>query len=147
MKSKMLIVTLATLTCASIAFAAGDGDGALQTKDQTRDRIQACDATLEKEGCKAQDALPAEVKDCVKEMAQTREQYQDQLRDQQKDAATCSEEDREQLRERARDQFKDQACDRDQLRDRLCELRECVPTHDEVMEQAKEQTREQRRGE
>jgi len=131
MKIKMLITTVVTLACACTVMAAGDGP--IQERKQVRDQLKICTPDLEQDQC-----LPEEVKEAVKDMTQAREKYQQQL----KDTTDCAAEDCEQLRVRLREQIKDQTCDREQLRERLQEMRDCLPTHDELMEQAKEQTRD-----
>ena len=150
MKSKLLIMTV-VLACVSLAIAEDGTPDKLQTKTQLRNRLQICDPGLENDCNKLKECLPEEVQDAVQDMTRTREQYQQQLRDKQKDLAECSSEERDQLRERLREQLKDEACDREQLRLRLQEMRECVPTHEEVMDQAREQvedqTQDRRRGE
>ena len=56
--------------------------------------------------------------------------------------------DRDQLRTQLRDAVKDQALDRVQLRDRLQTLRESLPSHDQLVAQAREQVQAgARRGE
>ena len=81
----------------------------------------------------------------MKEMTQAREKYQQQLRDKQREVAACTDQERTRLREQLRDQIKDQARDRDQIRERLRELRECLPSHQDLMDQAREQTRNRER--
>ena len=155
MKTRMMIVTMLTIGCvAGVAMAEatnnapGGGAGPQGTQQQDRDRLQTFSPTLEQDRTRLQDCLPAEVKDAVQEMAQTRDKYQQQLRDQKKEVALCTDEARDQLRDRLRDQIKDQAKDREQVRERLQELRQCLPSHQELMDQAREQARDQsRRGE
>jgi len=152
MKTKMLIVTVATLACTTgVAVAQGTngpgtgGSGPQGIQQQDRDRLQTCSPDLEQDRTRLRQCLPAEVKDAVQQMSQERAKYQQQLRNKQKEVAACTDQERDQLREQLRDQIKDQARDRDQLRERLQELRECLPSHQELMEQAREQTRERQR--
>lgn len=149
----MLIVTMTTLACtAGVAIAQGTnapgpgGSGPQGVQQHDRDRLQTSSPVLEQDRTRMQQCLPTEVKQAVKDMAQAREQYQQQLRDKQKEVAACTDQERDRLRDQIREQIKDQARDRDQLRERLRELRECLPSHQELMEQAREQTRTQRRG-
>jgi len=144
MRNKVVTVTMMSLACvAGVAMAQGSGaSGSQATQQQNRDRLLTCSPTLDQD-----QTLPVEVMQAVKDMTQARDQYQQQLRDQQQPLATCTDEQRSLLRDRLRDQIKDQARDRDQLRDRLKELRDSVVSHQELMDQAREQTRNQvRRG-
>lgn len=143
MQKKVIKATMMSLACAAgVAMAQGAGaidSQAIQQRD--RDRLLTCSPTLDQ-------TLPTEVMQAVKDMTQTRDQYQQQLRDQQQDLAACTDEQRSLLRDQLCDQLKDQTRDRDQLRDRLKELRDCVASHQALMDQAGELTRDQsRRGE
>ena len=65
-----------------------------------------------------------------------------------KEQKACTEQDREQLRTQLREAVKDQTRDREQLRERLQVMRESLPSHEQVMEQAREQVQARdRRGE
>jgi hypothetical protein len=137
MKTKTVVTTLIALACACTVMAKGDnpaGDGPV--KDQIKDQLQTCTPDLEKDCTRLKECLPEEVQEAVKDMTQERLKYQEQLKEKQKVAAACTDEQRAQLREKLRDQ---QVQERAQLRERLQVMRECLPTHDEVMEQAKEQ--------
>jgi chromosome segregation ATPase len=145
MQNKVITVTMMSLACAAgVAMAQGagaSGSPAVQQKD--RDRLLTSSPTLDQN-----QTLPAEVVQAMKDLTQAREQYQQQLRDQQQKLATCTDEQRSLLRDQLRDQIKDQAQDRDQLRDRLKELRDSVESHQALIDQAREQTRDRaRRGE
>ncbi|MEI8205993.1 MAG: hypothetical protein WCG03_03865 [Kiritimatiellales bacterium] len=143
MQNKVIKAAMMSLACAAgVAMAQGAGASGSQGIQQ-RDRLLTYSPTLDQN-----QSLPTEVVQAMKDMAQARDQYQQQLRDQQQTIATCTEEQRSLLRDQLRDQIKDQAQDRDQLRDRLSELRDSVASHQALMDQALEQTRDRtRRGE
>jgi hypothetical protein len=139
------------LTCVT-AMAQGTGGGPQgdQVQQRDRDQLQTCSPTLDQDRTRTrlQDRLPECVQDGVKDMKQTREQYQQQLRDKIKEQKACTEQDRAQLREQLRAAIKDQVRDREQLRERLQTLRESVPSHDQLVTQAREQVQANaRRGE
>ena len=144
MKTKMMIVTLMTLACASVMAQAADdvvcpvGDGPVREQLRVQDRLQTCTPDLEQDCTR----LPSEVQEAVKDMTQARKQYQQQLREKQLEVADCTEVERDALRVQPREQLKEQVRDREQIRERLRELRECVPSHQELMEQAREATRD-----
>jgi len=153
MTIKMLIVTVATLACAAGVAVAQTGPGTEgggsgdQIHQRDRDQLQTCSPDLEQDRTRLRQCLPTEVTDAVQQMSQERVKYQQQLQKQEKQVAACTDQERDQLRDQLREQIKDQAQERDQLRERLQELRECLPTHQELMEQAREQTRDhERRG-
>ena len=141
-------VVLACFTAG--AQGTGGGPQGVQIQQQDRDQLQTCSPTLDqvRTRTRLQDRLPECVQDGIKDMKQTREQYQQQLRDKIKEQKACTEQDREQLREQLRTAIKDQVRDREQLRERLQTLRESMPSHDQLMEQAREQVQARdRRGE
>ena len=144
MKSRMMIVSVLAIGCAANVALSQQGVG-VQLKD--RDRLQTFSATLQKDQTRLQECLPTELKTSIKDMTLARDQYQQQLRDKQKDVAVCTVETRDLLRDQIKDQIKDQTKDREQIRERLLELRQCLPTHTELMDQAREQTKTTRRGE
>jgi uncharacterized protein CbrC (UPF0167 family) len=130
MQNKMIKATMMSLACAA-GLATAQGEGAIDSQAiQQRDRDRLLTCTLDQ-------TLPTEVMQAVKDMTQTRDQYQQQT------LATCTDEQRNLLRDQLCDQIKDQARDRDQLRDRLKELSSCVESHQGLMDQAREQTRNQ----
>lgn len=139
------------MTCiTTIAQGTGGGPQGDQIQQRDRDQLQTCSPTLDQDRTRTrlQDRLPDCVQAAVKDMKQTRAQYQDQLRDQVKEQKACTAQDRDQLRTQLRDVVKDQTRDREQLRDRLRTLRESVPSHDQLMAQAREQVQASaRRGE
>jgi predicted RNase H-like nuclease (RuvC/YqgF family) len=139
------------LACVTAVAQGGGGDPkGDQIQQRDRDQLQTCSPTLDQDRTRTrlQDGLPGCVQDAVKEMKQTREQYQEQLRDKIKEQKACTEQDRQQLRTQLREAIKDQVRDREQLRERLQALRESVPSHDQLMEQAREQVQASaRRGE
>ena len=154
MKIRMLVMTVVVFACSlSMVRAASEGssgpsgDGPQGVQQHDRDQIQSCDPDLEQDRTRLRDCLPDEVQQAVDDMTEAREQYQAKAREQKQDAADCTEEEREQLREQLREQMKEQAQDREQIRERLQELRDCLPSHEEVMDQAREQVRSERRGE
>jgi hypothetical protein len=136
------------LTCVT-AMAQGTGGTTKgdQIQQRDRDQLQTCDPTLDQDRTRTrlQDRLPECVQAAAKDMKQTREQYQEQLRDKVKEQKACTEQDRDQLRTQLRDAVKDQTRDRDQLRDRLQAVRDSVPTHDQIVEQAREQVQDRDR--
>jgi hypothetical protein len=139
------------LTCVTaVAQGTGGGPQGDQIQQRDRDKLQTCSPTLDQDRTRTrlQDRLPECVQDGVKDMKQAREQYQQQLRDKIKEQKACTEQDRQQLRDQLRMAIKDQVRDREQLRERLQTLRESVPSHDQLMEQAREQVQARdRRGE
>lgn len=139
MKSKMMIVSVLAIGCAANVALSGQG---VQQKDQ--DRLQTFSPTLQKDQTRLQDCLPTELKTSVQDMTQARDQYQQKLRDKQSEVAVCTEVTRDQLRDQIKDQIKDQVKDREQIRERLQELRQSLPSHQELMDQAREQTRTSR---
>lgn len=150
MKTNKLIITLiAALSYGTVgALAQGGGKGDLdQTRDQlrTQDRLQDCSPILERDRTRLHQSLPAEVNQAVQDMKKAREQYQQQKREQTKAVAGVTDQERERLRDQLRDMVKEQVRDRAQLRERLQELRECLPSHQELMAQAREQTHERER--
>jgi hypothetical protein len=144
MKTRMMIVSVLAMGCAANIALSRQGQD-VQQKDQ--DRLQTFGATIQKDQTRLQECLPAELKTSIQDMTLARDQYQQQLRDKQKDVAVCTVETRDLLRDQIKDQIKDQAKDREQIRERLLELRQCLPTHTELMDQAREQTGASRRGE
>ena len=151
-KQLVTALVMAVVLTGVTAMAQGTGGNPqgdqIQQRDQ--DRLQTCSPALDQDRTRARlkDCLPVCVQDAVKEMKQTREQYQQQLRDQIKDQKACTAQDCDQLRQQLRTAIKDQVRDREQLRERLQTLRESVPSHDELMAQAREQVQARdRRGE
>jgi len=145
-----LVMGLALTCVTAIAQGTGGGPQGDQIQQRDRDQLQTCSPTLDQDRTRTrlQDRLPTCVQDGIKDMKQTREQYQQQLRDKIKEQKACTQQDREQLREQLRTAIKDQVRDREQLRERLQTLRESVPSHDQLMEQAREQVQARdRRGE
>lgn len=146
MKTRMIILTVLAVGCGATVAMSAEG---VQQKDQ--DRLQTFSPTLQQDRTRLQTCLPAELKTSVQKMTVARDQYKQQLRDKQKEVAAGTVEKREQLRDQLRDQIKEQARDREQIRERLQEMRQLLPSHQELMDQAREQTRtsrdEARRGE
>ena len=134
------------LACVTAVAQGADPKGD-QIQQRDRDQLQTCSPALDQDRTRTrlQDCLPECVQDGVKEMKQTREQYQEQLRDKIKEQKACTEQDREQLRTQLREAVKDQTRDREQLRERLQAMRESVPSHDQLMDQAREQVQQRDR--
>ena len=154
MRSKTLCLSLIALACTVGAALAQTntcpgpvGDGPQGIQQQDRDQLQSCDPDLDQDRTRLRACLPEEVQQAVDDMSETREQYQTMVQERKKEATECTEEEREQLREQLRDQLKEQAQDREQIRERLQELRECLPSHQQLMDQAREQVQHTRRGE
>lgn len=152
----LLVAALATFTFAGSVLAqntgGGNGPGTAQgdqTRQRDQDKVQDCTtADMERDQSRLRQQLPADVNAAVREMKQAREKYTAQKRELKKALAGCTDAERQQLRDQLREIAKEQARDREQLRDRLQELRESVPTHRELMEQARERAGERaRRGE
>jgi Spy/CpxP family protein refolding chaperone len=119
------------------------GDGIRQ-----RDRLQEMTPDLDQQRTRAYQTLPTDVKKAVQDMKQAREQYQQEKRELKKEMVGATDQERERLREQLKECVKDQVRDREQIRERLREMRECLPSHQELMEQARERTRDRdRRGE
>lgn len=145
-----LIMGVALTCITAMAQGTGGNQQGDQIQQRDRDKLQTCSPTLDQDRTRTrlQDRLPECVQDGIKDMKQTREQYQQQLRDKIKEQKACTAQDRQQLRDQLRTAIKDQIRDREQLRERLQTLRESVPSHDQLMEQAREQVQARdRRGE
>lgn len=144
----MIAVALGGLT--ALAQGTGGSQQGDLLKQRDRDQLQTCSPTLDQDRTRTrlQDRLADCVQDKLKDMKQTREQYQQQIRDAIKEKKACTEQDRVQLRDQLRTAIKDQIRDREQLRDRLQAIRDSLPSHDQLMEQAREQVQARdRRGE
>jgi predicted RNase H-like nuclease (RuvC/YqgF family) len=116
-------------------------------QQRVQDRLQTSSPALDQERTRLQECLPGTVQDAVKDMKKSREQYQQRLQEKKKELAASTDQERELLREQLRAAIKDQARDREQLRERLQALRESVPSHEQLMEQAREQVQQHdRRG-
>jgi hypothetical protein len=158
MKTNKLIITVAlsviAITGNALAQNTAGGNGTSpsqgdQIKQRDQDRIQDCTtADLEKTQSRLRQQMPADVSTAVQEMKQAREQYTDQKRELKRTLTGTTEMDRQQLRDQLRQVAKDQTRDREQLRDRLQELQASVPTHQDLMTQARERKSDRaRRGE
>jgi flagellar basal body-associated protein FliL len=145
MKKLTLTLGIVALAFAATTVLAQQGTpGGSGIQQQDRDRIQSSSPDLEQSRTRAHECLPDEAKEALKEMKQARVKYQEQKKEQKKELAGATAEDREQLREQLRESVKEQLRDREQLRERLQEMRECVPTHEQLMQQAREQVRERK---
>jgi len=147
---KHLVMAFGLMFVCATALAQGSGGPGDPQGDQIqqRDRLQTCSPELDQERTRLHQGLPADVQKAVQEMKQAREQYQQKLREKKKELSSCTEQERAQIREQLREMIKDQVRAREQLRERLRAMRDAVPTHQQVMEEAKERVRERdRRGE
>jgi len=120
----------------------GGGD---QVRQRDQDRLQTSSPDLDQSRTRMHDALPGTVQQAVQDMKQAREQYQQQLQEKKKELTASTEEERARLREQLRAVIQEQARDREQLRERLQALREAVPSHQQLMEQAREQIQQRER--
>lgn len=154
MKKNVARAFVAGVVLASVtAFAGGTNSTSSgsakggQTQKQDQGRLQASGSALEQKGTRLQESLPGTVQQAVQDMKKAREQYQQQLQAKKKELSASTSEERERLREQLRAVIQEQARDREQLRERLQALREELPSHQQLMEQAREQTQpRERRG-
>ena len=122
----------------------GDPQGN-QVQQRDQDQLQTSSPDLDQKRTRMHESLPGTVQQAVKDMKQAREQYQQQLQEKKKELTASTDEERERLREQLRAVIKEQARDREQLRERLQALRESVPSHEQLMEQAREQIQQRER--
>ena len=114
-----------------------------KVQQQSQDRLQTSSPVLDQK----HESLPGTMQQAVQDMKKAREQYQQQLQAKKKELSASTSEERERLREQLRAVIQEQARDREQLRERLQALREELPSHQQLMEQAREQTQpRERRG-
>ena len=118
-----------------------------QIQQRSQDQLQTSSPDLDQKRTRLQECLPGTVQEAVQDMKKAREQYQKQLQDKKKVLTASTDEERERLREQLRATLKDQAQDREQVRERLQALRDSLPSHDQLIEQAREQAQQRdRRG-
>ena len=140
-----------TMTCgASTLLAQGTppGNGSGSPGGDTirqRDQLQECAPDLDQQRTRAYQNLPADVQKALQDMKQARERYQQQKRELKKEMIGATDVERDRLREQLRECVQDQLRDREQLRDRLREMRDCLPNHQELIEQARERVRDRER--
>ena len=116
-----------------------------QMQQRKQDQLQISSPDLEQERTRMHQALPGTVQQAVQDMTQAREQYQQRLQEKKKELTASTEEERARLREQLRAVIQEQARDREQLRERLQALREAVPSHQQLLEQAREQIQQRER--
>lgn len=154
MRRNLAVTVVMGLVLASITAVAestngpsggGAQSGPLQKRSQ--DQLQTTGATLDQKRTRLHDSLPGTVQQAVQDMKQARERYQQQLQEKRKELTASTDEQRERLREQLRAVVQEQARDREQLRERLQALRDSLPSHQQLMEQAREQVQQhERRG-
>jgi len=153
MKGSLATALAAGLVLAHITAVAGSTNGPSGTgpqgdQIQQRDQLQTSSPDLDQKRTRLHDCLPGSVQEAVQDMKKAREQYQQQLEEKKKVLTASTDQDRERLRDQLRATIEDQARDREQLRERLQALRESLPSHQQLMEQAREQIQQHdRRGE
>ena len=140
-------LVLATVTAVAEGTNGPSGGNTQGEKSQKRDqdRLQTSSPDLEQKRTRLHESVPGTVQQAVQDMKQAREQYQQQLQEKRKELTASTEEERQRLREQLRAVIVEQARDREQLRERLQALRESVPSHQQLMEQAREQIQQRER--
>ena len=124
----LVCVTAAAQSTNSPGGGNSPGD---QAKQRSQDRMQTSSPKLEQKRTRLSQSLPGSVQQAVQDMKQARERYQQQLQDKKKELTASTMEERERLRE--------------QLRERLQTLRESLPSHTQLLEQAREQVQQRER--
>ena len=153
MKGSLATALAAGLVLAHITAVAGSTNGPSGTgpqgdQIQQRDRLQTSSPELDQNRTRLHECLPGSVQDAVQDMKKAREQYEQQLEEKKKVLTASTDQERQRLRDQLRATIEDQARDREQLRERLQALRESLPSHQQLMEQAREQIQQHdRRGE
>ena len=149
-----LAVTLAVLGLALACVRAeaegtnrpsGGGTQGDKTQQRNQDQLQTSSSDLDQKHTRLHESLPGTVQQAVQDMQKERERYQQELQRKKKEMTVSTDEERERLRERLRAVIREQARDREQLRERLQALRETIPTHDQLIEQAREQLQQRER--
>ncbi len=146
--TRLMAAMIAALACGTVTALAQSTPPGDQIKDQDKlqdqvrdqDRLQDCSPALDQDRTRLHLSQPIEIQQAVQYMKKAREQYQQQKREKAKELAGVTDQERDRLRDQLLDSIREQARDREQLRDRLQELRECLPSHQELMEQPREQT-------
>ena len=111
----------------------------------TSDRLQTSSPELDQKRGRMHESLPGSVQQAVQDMKKAREQYQQRLQEKKKELTASTSEERDRIREQLRVVIQEQARDREQLRERLQALREQLPSHQQLMEQAREQSQQRER--
>ena len=151
MRGKLATALAAGLVLAHVTAVAegtnspGGGAQGNQIQQRDQDRLQTSSPELDQKKTRLQECLPGTVQEAVQDMKKAREQYQQQLQDKKKVLTACTDQERERLREQLRATLKDQAQDREQMRERLQALRDSLPSHDQLMEQGREQSQQRER--
>lgn len=152
MKRNLAAVLVMGLVLASVTAVAqstngpsGGGPQGDKVQQQSQDRLQTSSPDLDQKHSRMHESLPGTVQQAVQDMKKAREQYQQRLQEKKKELTASTSEERERLREQLRAVIQEQARDREQLRERLQALREQLPSHQQLMEQAREQSQQRER--
>ncbi len=153
MRTNLLTAFLGTgLVLVSAAAVGQSTNGSAVGKTQAtpaqqrpQDRLQTSSPEIEQKRTRIGQSLPPTVQQAVQDMKQARERYQQQLQEKKKELTASTAEERERLREQLRAIVTEQTRDREQLRERLQALREALPGHDQLLEQAREQVQQRER--
>lgn len=137
-------VVLASVTAVAQSTN-GPGPQGDKVQQQSQDRLQTSSPDLDQKRSRMHESLPGTVQQAVQDMKKAREQYQQRLQEKKKEMTASTSEERERLREQLRAVIQEQARDREQLRERLQALREELPSHQQLMEQAREQSQQRER--
>ncbi len=140
-----LVLACVTALAEGTNGPSGGGPQGDQVQKQGQDRLQTSSPDLDQKRGRLHESLPGTVQQAVQDMKTAREQYQQQLQEKQKELTASTSEERERLREQLRAVIQEQARDREQLRERLQALREAVPSHEQLVEQAREQVQQRER--
>ena len=154
MKGSLATVLAAGLVLAHLTAVAQSTNGPSgsdpqgdQNQQRDQDRLQTSSPELDQKRTRLHECLPGTVQEAVQDMKKAREQYEQQLQEKKKVLTASTDQDRERLRDQLRATIQDQLRDREQLRERLQALRESLPSHQQLMEQAREQIQQHdRRG-
>jgi hypothetical protein len=117
---------------------------AVQTRTQTQ-----TDTLLQSAAPEGLDReqLTLTIRDRIRAFEEKREDYLNRLREQKRDIKGADEEQREQIRQKVREQRREWLRLAQQIRDRartrLQEMKDALPSHRELLEQARERAREQ----
>ena len=140
-----LVLAAVTAVAEGTNVPSGGGTQGQKSQKRDQDRLQTSSPDLDQKRTRLHESLPGTVQQAVQDMKQAREQYQQQLQEKRKELTASTEEERQRLREQLRAVIQEQARDREQLRERLQALRESVPSHQQLMEQAREQIQQRER--
>lgn len=126
--------TFITLLSLSAGFAMAGENTPVQLKP-TPESIKQTQSTLSNPELKNNQTIPTEVTSAMDEMSEARAKYQ---KTQEKALATEKEKDE------LRDKLAEQANERERMREQLQIMRNRLPEHEQVIEQAREQARSRR---